>query len=64
VKDGREPLSLYNLAADIGEATNLATQNPGRVRDLEAAWQRWNAELQEPVWGIDSKGRNPSSTKK
>jgi hypothetical protein len=40
VKDGREPLSLYNLADDIGEAKNLATQNPGRVRDLEAAWQR------------------------
>jgi arylsulfatase A-like enzyme len=61
VKDGREPLSLYNLADDIGEAKNLATQNPGRVRDLEAAWQRWNAELQEPVWGIDSKGRKPAN---
>ena len=59
VKNNTEPLSLYDLPADIGETNNLATQHPGKVRELEAAWQRWNAELKEPLWGIDVSGQKP-----
>lgn len=50
VKNGREPLALYNLANEIGEQHNLADGQPQRVRKLEAAWQKWDAELKEPLW--------------
>jgi arylsulfatase A-like enzyme len=33
---------LYNLAADIGEKTDLAGREPGKLKELEAAWQSWN----------------------
>jgi len=33
---------LYNLAKDIGEQTNLAEQEPEKVKELAAAWDEWN----------------------
>jgi hypothetical protein len=50
VKNDLEPLALYNLADDIGEKTNLAAAQPERVRAMETAWRRWNAEMKEPLW--------------
>ena len=35
---------LYNLAEDIGEQSNLAARNPEKVRELQALYDRWNAE--------------------
>ena len=34
---------LYNLAADIGETTDLAAEHLERVKELAAAWRQWNA---------------------
>jgi arylsulfatase A-like enzyme len=34
---------LYNLAADIGEKHDLAAKEPAKVKELEAAYQAWNA---------------------
>lgn len=51
VKNGREPLSLYNLADDVGETNNLATKHPERVDAMHAAWKQWDASNQEPRWG-------------
>ena len=45
-----EGAELYNLAQDIGETNNLAAQEPGKVKELAAAWNAWNAELVEPAW--------------
>jgi arylsulfatase A-like enzyme len=41
---------LYNLADDIGEKKNLAASYPEKVKELGAAWQRWNRELARPLW--------------
>jgi arylsulfatase A-like enzyme len=41
---------LYNLAEDIGEKNDLAAEMPGRVKELDALWQAWNAQLVEPKW--------------
>lgn len=41
---------LYNLADDIGEQHDLAAREPGKVRELTAAWEAWNAELMDPLW--------------
>ena len=59
MKNDTEPLSLYNLTADIGETDNLAAQHPDQVRKMEATWQRWNAELKDPLWETDMPGRKP-----
>ena len=60
MKNAVEPLSLYDLAADVGETRNLASQHPDKLRELEAAWQGWNAEMQAPLWECDARGRLPS----
>ena len=41
---------LFNLAADPGERNDLASQEPAKVAELQAAWGRWNAELPRPAW--------------
>lgn len=50
VKNGKEPLALYNLANDIGESKNLATDQPDRVIKMKAAYQHWDAQNKEPLW--------------
>jgi arylsulfatase A-like enzyme len=42
---------LYNLTKDIGEKEDLAAKEPGKVKELASAWNAWNAELVEPLWG-------------
>lgn len=49
VRDGGT-WQLYHLADDVGETTDLAAREPQRVRELEARWQRWNAEQVPPLW--------------
>ncbi|MBL9213237.1 MAG: sulfatase [Opitutaceae bacterium] len=44
---GPEP-ELYDLATDIGEAKNLAATQPGKVRELQALWDKWSAEQAAP----------------
>jgi arylsulfatase A-like enzyme len=41
---------LYNLAADIGERNDLAAKHPDKVKELQAAYDKWNAELAGPKW--------------
>jgi arylsulfatase A-like enzyme len=40
---------LYNLAQDIGEQSNLTVRNPEKVRELQALYDRWNAEQAPPL---------------
>ncbi|MBA4065923.1 MAG: sulfatase [Isosphaera sp.] len=48
---GTSPQKLYNLADDIGEKTDLAAKMPEKVKELEAVWKKWDAELAAPLWG-------------
>ena len=41
---------LYNLSADIGERTNVASSHPEIVAELETALEAWNAEMGQPTW--------------
>jgi arylsulfatase A-like enzyme len=52
-----EGAHLYNLASDIGEQTNLAEKEPEKGKRLAEAWNKWNAELQEPKWGPPNQTR-------
>jgi arylsulfatase B len=49
IRSGKE-WQLYDLAHDIGEATNLAPREPARVQQMSALWDKWNAEQIEPLW--------------
>jgi len=41
---------LYSLRNDRSEAHNLAAAEPGRLRDLQAELERFNAEMKAPLW--------------
>lgn len=45
-----EAAQLFDLAADVGEQKNLAADKPEIVEKLRAAYQKWNAQLEEPRW--------------
>ncbi|MGI8981140.1 MAG: sulfatase family protein [Pirellulaceae bacterium] len=45
-----KPASLFNLAEDISESKDLAADQPEKVKELRALWEKWNAELQPPRW--------------
>ena len=42
---------LYNLKEDIGESHDLVEKQPEKVKSLQAAWDRWNADNVRPKWG-------------
>ncbi len=51
VKAGRdEPVRLFNLRNDPGEANDMAGAKPELVRELQALWDRWNATMIPPRW--------------
>jgi arylsulfatase A-like enzyme len=41
---------LYDLAKDIGEAHNVAAQNPGIVAELRKDWEQWDSRNIPPLW--------------
>ena len=54
---------LYNLAEDIGESKDLAEKMPEKVKELDNAWQQWNAQLQDPRWRRqDARTPGPGAT--
>ena len=50
VKNGREPVALYDLGRDIGETKNLAEEQTERVAAMKAAYRQWDAQNKEPLW--------------
>ncbi len=42
---------LYNLANDVKESKNLASENPKKVAELVADWKQWSKKLATPLWG-------------
>lgn len=50
VRIGKKAVELYDLAADPGEATDLAARRPEVVTALTRSLDTWNATLVEPAW--------------
>src|SRR5204862_509761 len=40
---------LFDLAKDVSEKQDLATQQPAKVKELQALWNTWNSEQANPV---------------
>jgi len=60
---GPEP-ELYDLATDIGESKNLAAAQPGKVRELQALWDKWSAEQAAPSAPDTPAGKGKKGGKK
>jgi arylsulfatase A-like enzyme len=43
-KDGAKRWELYDVKADPGEQTDLATQHPDVVKEMDAAYDKWWTE--------------------
>lgn len=41
---------LFNLKDDPNETTNLAERNPAKLKELEAAFDQWARDMQDPRW--------------
>jgi arylsulfatase A-like enzyme len=50
---------LYNLAVDVGEAHNVASEHPEVVARLMAMLNAWESELATPLWGPGNPGFTP-----
>jgi arylsulfatase len=46
----RGPWELYDLSRDRAELKNLAAQQPGKVKELAAAWQQWADKVGVVPW--------------
>ena len=49
VVDRGEPM-LFNIARDPSEQHDLASQQPQKLAELQAAWDKWNQKNIEPRW--------------
>lgn len=57
VKFGESSAQLYNLAEDIGEQNDLAAKEPDKLKELQTAYDAWNAQLMAPRWKRQASGR-------
>lgn len=42
---------LFNLKDDISEKNDLSQREPGRVKALKSAWEKWSGQLMRAKWG-------------
>jgi hypothetical protein len=41
---------LFDLASDIGESRDLSSARPEVLKELQRAFDKWNAQMAEPLW--------------
>jgi arylsulfatase A-like enzyme len=58
-----EGAMLFNLKTDPGEQTDLSAEHPEKVKELAAAWQSWNKELADPLWGPPTRSKRNAKKK-
>ena len=60
-KGGTGKPELYNLAEDFSESKDLASVQPAKVGELQAIYDKWNAEQAEP--SVPDAPANPNRNK-
>jgi arylsulfatase A-like enzyme len=63
VKMGDET-GLFDLASDIGEKKDLKAEKPDVLKEMQDEYERWNAQMIEPVWTIQRRQRKTTKKKK
>ncbi|MEQ1858691.1 MAG: sulfatase-like hydrolase/transferase [Chthoniobacteraceae bacterium] len=61
-RQGGQP-QLYNLASDIGEATDIAAKEPAKAAELEKIALAWSAELVRPIFESPKPGKKQPAKK-
>jgi arylsulfatase A-like enzyme len=61
--DGGDRPWLINLKADLSEAKNLAAEQPERVKELQALFDKWSAEQETPRWPLPGAAQNAKKKK-
>jgi arylsulfatase A-like enzyme len=61
IKFGDEPTQLFDLAADIAEQHDVASEHPEIVQRLAAIYDAWNSELIDPLWKREKMAGKPGS---
>ncbi len=55
-KDTNAALLFFNLANDQSEKNNIADLEPARLKSLQQSYEKWNAQLIEPIFpGLNMK---------
>lgn len=54
---------LFDLAADVSEQRDRATDNPAKVQELRALWNAWNGELSSPQKAKAKAGKKAKKAK-
>lgn len=42
---------LFDLVSDISESKDIKAEKPDVVKELEKAFEQWNSQMVEPLWG-------------
>ncbi len=64
ITDMGDGAKLFNLSKDIGEKNDLATQEPDKLKTLEASWKEWNSGNIAAKWGAGGGGMGNGKNKK
>lgn len=59
-----KPPALYDLKSDIGEAKDLAADQPDKAKELKGLWDKWNAEQKGPYWVPNPAKKKKNNPKK
>ena len=60
--DQGDGAKLYNLANDIAEKNDLSGKEPDKLKELQAAYDKWNAKNIPAKWGGEGKaGKKPAA---
>jgi hypothetical protein len=51
IRNDEKPAQLFDLAAGIGERTDLSAKHPLTFKELETASKAWNDTLADPLRG-------------
>ena len=63
VRLGKQAPELYNLASDIGETRNLATEKPEMLSKMLSAVEAWDKDNIAPVFDGPKEGKKPATPK-
>ena len=55
---------LFDLASDHREKNDRAGEQPERVNELKAKYDRWASQMVDPKWRYGSRGGNRGQKKK
>ncbi|MFI5379290.1 MAG: sulfatase-like hydrolase/transferase [Tepidisphaerales bacterium] len=54
---------LFDLDKDPGEGRDLSAQHPEILRDLQARWKEWSAQMKPPAWDMPNVYEGPEGDK-